>query len=177
MISRFLVGCSAFKSCRIQDLIITAAKRAFKILSKWILSPWLKIDRQKADTDFRTASPVWTAECYLFIYLFLLSLAENTAFSHITQNRELKSDTKWFALRKLMWNWDCECNRIFDSHSSTLFPDKSNDGFYSSLELGLTCPSESDRSQECQHRTVPVLSTGISIATTITALLACIQKS
>lgn len=86
-------------------------------------------------------------------------------------------DTKWFAFRNLKWNWDCKCNRIFDSHSSTPFLDKSNDRYYSLLEFALTCPSQSDVSQECQHRMVLGLSMGISISISTTALLTCIQKS
>lgn len=82
-----------------------------------------------------------------------------------------------FALRKLKWNWDCKCNRMFDSHSSTPFPDKRNDRYYSLLELALTCPSQSDMSQERQHRMALGLSKGISTSASTTALPTRIQKS
>lgn len=161
MMSRFLTGRSALWVLQNLSSHNYCCKKSFQnavqvdfitLAEKW----------QAASRLNSRVSQVWTLELLLF------SLPGKMAFSHITQNEW----QKWFALRKLKWNWACKCNGVFDSHSSTPFPNWSNDEYYSSLELSLTHPWESTRA-----RMVLALSIAISISAAATALLTRMQKS
>lgn len=114
-----------------------------------------KVTGSEADPDFGTTDQAWRVKLQGSFFSTFLWLTGKPACGDITQNREfVYVGHKVICFQKAEVDWDCKCNRIFDSHSSTPFPDNSNDRYYSLLELDLTHFSQSDTNQQCQHRMV-----------------------